>query len=199
MVACVFAFLCCSALLSDGDHFDPLPSSRGFTNRSSLRGTDTWDDFLRQHTGQPELCARPDSNIHAVVCRTLPNRFVDAPSLGSVSAISQSMLFVCGAAVTCSVCARHVSCSMLGGEDGFAQLMSSALTNEVNVVVQFNGCISASRAHRRYRGLETHCINDSGLKVPHMGTDGRANQWEDQSLLNYRKKATWDLMVDEVS
>jgi hypothetical protein len=88
---------------------------------------------------------------------------------------------------------------MLGGVDGFKELVQRAKEHGVDVIVQVTGCVSASRAHRRYRGLKAHCISESGAKVVHMGTDGRANQWEDQALLNYRKLAVWELLVDEVS
>ncbi len=66
------------------------------------------------------------------------------------------------------------------------------------MTVQLNACVSATRAHRRYKDLYVHVINGTGLKVAHPGTDGKANQWEDQSLLNYRKLETWNLLVDEV-
>lgn len=34
--------------------------------------------------------------------------------------------------------------------------------------------------------------------LPHHGTDGRENQWEDQLLLNYRDIDVWYLFLDEI-
>ncbi len=87
---------------------------------------------------------------------------------------------------------------MLGGVQAFRALVASAAARGLAVTVQLNACVSATRAHRRYKDLYVHIINGTGMKVAHPGTDGKANQWEDQSLLNYRKLDTWNLLVEEV-
>ena len=87
---------------------------------------------------------------------------------------------------------------MLGGVQAFRALIASAAARGLAVTVQLNACVSATRAHRRYKDLYVHIINGTGMKVAHPGTDGKANQWEDQSLLNYRKLDTWNLLVEEV-
>jgi ribosomal protein L21E len=54
---------------------------------------------------------------------------------------------------------------MLGGERGFREMMVAAKANDVRIVVQFNPSVAATRAHRRYRSLCTHYINENGVKV----------------------------------
>jgi glycosidase len=39
---------------------------------------------------------------------------------------------------------------------------------------------------------------DTDHLKPHPGTDGRDFQWNDSVHLNFRKKATWDLLVSEI-
>jgi hypothetical protein len=87
---------------------------------------------------------------------------------------------------------------MLGGPQAFRTLVASAIEKSLNIIVQMSPSVSATRAHRRYNGLFTHIINDAGVRVPHPGSDGRFNQWEDQALLNYRKLAVWNLLLEEV-
>lgn len=41
-------------------------------------------------------------------------------------------------------------------------------------------------------------LDQSGKKTVCFGTDGKALNFEDTALLNYRKKETWDLFLQEV-
>lgn len=87
---------------------------------------------------------------------------------------------------------------MLGGANAFRSLVAAANERNLTITVQVSASVSATRSHRRYKDLFVHIVNDAGVKVPHPGTDGRANQWEDQALLNYRKVQCWNLLLDEV-
>jgi hypothetical protein len=101
-------------------------------------------------------------------------------------------------AVVASFCCVARVTRMLGGPQAFRALVASAIEKSLNIIVQMSPSVSATRAHRRYNGMFTHIINDAGVRVPHPGSDGRFNQWEDQALLNYRKLAVWNLLLEEV-
>lgn len=58
--------------------------------------------------------------------------------------------------------------------------------------------ISSSRHHRKYKELLLHYLDEDGRRKICYGTDGQQQQYEDTAMLNYRKKAAWDLLIDEV-
>lgn len=68
----------------------------------------------------------------------------------------------------------------------------------MKVSVQFDGNISSTRYHRKYRHMFCHTLDIDGQLIQHKGTDAKENQWEDQLLLNYRNIDVWDLFLDDI-
>lgn len=87
---------------------------------------------------------------------------------------------------------------MLGGPNGFSDLTKKAKELNVRILVDCLTRISSSRANKKYRDLIIHALDSQGKKTPVFGSDGRAIFFEDTTLLNYRKKKVWDLMLEEV-
>lgn len=87
---------------------------------------------------------------------------------------------------------------MLGGTTGFKELTKKAKELNIRILVDSLTRVSSSRAHKKYRDLIIHSLDTQGKKTPVFGSDGRAIFFEDTTLLNYRRKKVWDLMLDEV-
>jgi starch synthase len=87
---------------------------------------------------------------------------------------------------------------MLGGREGFISLMGKA--NDLGIRMLIDGLtrVSSSRYHRKYRKHLLHRLDDNGRVVPHLGSEGRALQFENTRVLNYRKKKVWELFLDEI-
>lgn len=99
-----------------------------------------------------------------------------------------------------AVICRRTPNRMLGGARQFSRLVSAAAAEGgIRVLVQCDASVSATRAHRRYRGLYAHMLDSKGERVVHRGTDGRRNQWEDLALLNYRRLDAWNVLIDDVA
>jgi len=52
--------------------------------------------------------------------------------------------------------------------------------------------------HKKYRELINYGLDENGKKKIMYGTDGRSMNYEDTAILNYRKKRTWDLLIEEI-
>jgi hypothetical protein len=87
---------------------------------------------------------------------------------------------------------------MLGGDEGFKKLMSTAKKNKIKIVTDCLARISSSRNHRKYRDLLLYTLDEDGKRRICYGTDGQAVNYEDTAMLNYRKLESWDLLIDEV-
>lgn len=68
----------------------------------------------------------------------------------------------------------------------------------MKIIVDCLARVSSSRMHKKYRDLINYGLDDSGKKKIMYGTDGRAVNYEDTALLNYRKKEAWDMLLREV-
>lgn len=68
----------------------------------------------------------------------------------------------------------------------------------MKIIVDCLARVSSSRMHRKYRDFINHGLDENGKMKIIYGTDGRALNYEDTAILNYRKKAVWDLMIEEV-
>jgi starch synthase len=97
-------------------------------------------------------------------------------------------------AVTC----RDKPNSMHGGDQEFSQLISEAKRQGVKIIVDSLARISSSRAHRKYKDLMLHYLDQEGRKRICYGTDGLAMHYEDTAMLNYRKLESWELLIEEV-
>ena len=93
---------------------------------------------------------------------------------------------------------RVTPCEMLGGEQGFKRVVAKANEKGIKVIVDCLARISSSRHHRKFRELLLSYLDDQGIKRICYGTDGHAQNYEDTAMLNYRKVAAWDLLINEV-
>lgn len=87
---------------------------------------------------------------------------------------------------------------MLGGAQAFSSLVKTAKQEGVKVIVDCLARISSSRHHRKYKDLLLHYLDADGRRRICYGTDGQQQSYEDTAMLNYRKKAAWDLLIEEV-
>ena len=97
-----------------------------------------------------------------------------------------------------AITARDTANKMHGGEEGFKRVMSEAKRNKIKVLVDCLARISSSRNHRKYRELLLNYLDEEGRRKICYGTDGQSLNYEDTAMLNYRKKESWDLLIEEV-
>jgi len=87
----------------------------------------------------------------------------------------------------------------LGGVSDFDQLVTTAKDQGVKLFVDSTARLASKGTHRKYRNLICQMMDmDTDHLKPHPGTDGRDFQWNDSVHLNFRKQATWDLLVSEI-
>ncbi len=97
-----------------------------------------------------------------------------------------------------SLICRSTPSKLLGGETEFSSLMKEAESIGMKIVVDAVARISSRNYHRRYKNMLLYTRNEKGLPVVCYGTDGRALNYEDSALLNYRQAEAWQLLVDDV-
>jgi len=86
---------------------------------------------------------------------------------------------------------------MLGGRVAFSRLVAAARESRINILVQLDPHVSASRPHRKYAHLYARILDATGREAVHAGCDSLENQWEDIHLLNYRLLETWECLCEE--
>ena len=89
---------------------------------------------------------------------------------------------------------RRAVSTLLGGPEEFKSLVKVSKERNVEIVVDCLTRVSGAHSHKRYRNLMLHMIDHEGRRNIAYGTDGRARNYEDTALLNYRKKEAWDLL-----
>ena len=82
---------------------------------------------------------------------------------------------------------RSTACEMLGGDKHFKNMMKEAKTVGMKIIVDCVARISSKNYHRRYKNKLLFNRNPQGIPVVCYGTDGRAINFEDSTMLNYRK------------
>jgi hypothetical protein len=87
---------------------------------------------------------------------------------------------------------------MLGGAEGFRRLINNAQSLNIKIVIDALTRISSVRANKRYRKYLLSKLDDQGKLVPLFGSDGRALEFEDTTVLNYRKKRVWELFLEDI-
>eukprot|EP01029_Cantina_marsupialis_P007838 TRINITY_DN189075_c0_g1_i3.p1 TRINITY_DN189075_c0_g1~~TRINITY_DN189075_c0_g1_i3.p1 ORF type:complete len:1530 (-),score=535.14 TRINITY_DN189075_c0_g1_i3:816-5405(-) len=96
------------------------------------------------------------------------------------------------------VCSSRISaCKHSGGKEGLKSLGKRCSELDMDLILQFNMSVAACGFDRCYRSLLVETKDEDGVLVNHPGTDGVANEWKNQLLLNYRLKKTWDLSINE--
>ena len=97
-----------------------------------------------------------------------------------------------------SLTSRTQISTPFGGEEGFKALMYEAERLGIHIIVDCVSRISSRNFHRKYKEHELYIRDENGLPVLLYGTDGIAIRYHDSLMLNYRKSAVWDLLVDDM-
>jgi len=97
-----------------------------------------------------------------------------------------------------AVICRKTPNQMLGGVEGFKEMVGESKKLGMKILIDGLTRISSARPSKRYLDHVLYTLDESGKKTICFGTDGRALNFEDTALLNYRKKEVWDLFLKEV-
>ena len=97
-----------------------------------------------------------------------------------------------------AVTSRSNISSLLGGEKAFKSLMNKAHRLQMKVIIDSLSRISSSRAHRKYRSILLRYLDPQGKMQICYGSDGKSVRYEDSAILNYRKKESWDMLINEL-
>ena len=97
-----------------------------------------------------------------------------------------------------AVTSRSNISSLLGGEKSFQSLINKAHKLSMKVVIDSLSRISSSRAHRKYRDILLRYLDSQGKLQICYGSDGKSVRYEDSAILNYRKKESWDMLINEI-
>lgn len=93
---------------------------------------------------------------------------------------------------------RSTPCSLLGGEKDFQSMMKEAKQVGMKIVIDCVARISSKNFHRRYKNQLLFYRNPQGIPVICYGSDGRAINYEDSAMLNYRNSDVWQLLVNDI-
>ena len=97
-----------------------------------------------------------------------------------------------------AVTSRSNISSLLGGEKAFMSLINKAHKLSMKIVIDSLSRISSSRAHRKYRDILLRYLDTQGKLQICYGSDGKSVRYEDSAILNYRKKESWDILINEI-
>jgi starch synthase len=93
---------------------------------------------------------------------------------------------------------RSTACSLLGGGTEFKSMMREAKEVGMKILIDCVARISSKNYHRRYKNQMLFFRNPQGIPVVCYGSDGRAINYEDSAMLNYRNSEVWQLLVDDI-
>lgn len=93
-------------------------------------------------------------------------------------------------------CRKSVS-TFLGGAEDFKKLMSTAKQKKLKILVDCLSRVSAARPNKRYHPHFLYNIDEDGKLLIAYGAEGFSVNYDDTAYLNYRKKETWDLIINE--
>ena len=88
--------------------------------------------------------------------------------------------------------------SLLGGEIDFKSLVQKAKSLNIKIIIDSLSRISSSRANRKYRNILLRYLDHHGKTQICYGCDGKSVRYEDSAILNYRKLASWEMLITEV-
>lgn len=93
---------------------------------------------------------------------------------------------------------RSTACKLLGGANEFKSMMREAKEVGMKILIDCVARISSKNFHRRYKNQLLFYRNPQGIPVVCYGSDGRAINYEDSAMLNYRNSEVWQLLVDDI-
>ena len=88
--------------------------------------------------------------------------------------------------------------SLLGGDDDFKSLVNKAKSLHIKVIIDSLCRISSSRANRKYRNVLLRYLDTQSKLQLCYGSDGKSVQYEDSTVLNYRKVEAWEMLINEI-
>ena len=88
--------------------------------------------------------------------------------------------------------------SLLGGEEDFKSLVNKAKSLNIKVIIDSLCRISSSRANRKYRNVLLRYLDSHSKLQLCYGSDGKSVQYDDSTVLNYRKIEAWEMLINEI-
>ena len=88
--------------------------------------------------------------------------------------------------------------SLLGGDVEFKSLVNKAKSLNIKIIIDSLCRISSSRSNRKYRNVLLRYLDNNSKMQLCYGSDGKSVQYEDSTVLNYRKIEAWEMLIDEV-
>ena len=88
--------------------------------------------------------------------------------------------------------------SLLGGDKAFKSLMMKCKKLSIKVILDSLSRVSSSRANRKYRDVLLRYMDNKGKIQICYGTDGQSVQYDDSTVLNYRKIEAWEMLINEI-
>jgi hypothetical protein len=97
-----------------------------------------------------------------------------------------------------STVSRTLIEDVIGGEKEFEELLDEVRSRDMKVIVDLFDRIGSIDISRKYRKLLVNHIDaKKNLSLFH-GANGKSNfSYSSTSILNYRRKAAWDLLIEE--
>ena len=93
---------------------------------------------------------------------------------------------------------RESISSLLGGKESFKSLIKKAKSLNMKIIIDSLSRISSSRANRKYRNILLRYLDNNCKLQLCYGSDGKSIQYEDSTMLNYRKIEAWELLINEM-
>lgn len=87
--------------------------------------------------------------------------------------------------------------AMLGGHRGYTAVTKAAFDAKIRILIDCMARVSSTRPHHKYRKLLLHTLDDKDRYALCYGTDGRSIDYEDTSILNYRKLSSWNMVIND--
>ena len=88
--------------------------------------------------------------------------------------------------------------SLLGGDEDFKSLVNKAKSLNMKIIIDSLCRISSSRSNRKYRNVLLRYLDSHNKLQLCYGSDGKSVQYEDSTVLNYRKIEAWEMLISEV-
>ncbi|KAM9964867.1 hypothetical protein ACTFIW_004659 [Dictyostelium discoideum] len=92
---------------------------------------------------------------------------------------------------------RDLANRLIGGDQMFSQLVNRAKQLGIKIVIDSTTRLSSKAAHRKYKGVVCHTLDNNGQLSRLEGTDSSEFTWNDCVSMNMRKLSVWEMFVQE--
>ncbi|CAI2359153.1 unnamed protein product [Moneuplotes crassus] len=97
-----------------------------------------------------------------------------------------------------SIASRTKIEDCIGGEEEFKQTLAEMHGKEIKLIVDYFDRVGSVNISKKYRELLNNHIDEKNYFTVCHGTSGKSNfSYSNSSILNYRKKKAWDLLIGE--